>query len=724
MTSAAAPISAAQILVAVTASLQERGTRTLKHGDTFAVFDQNGDAIGAPGNSEGVYHRDTRHLSHLLVTIDGLRPILLNSTLRDDNAVLLCDLTNPELVRPEETIAQDLLHIRRTRFVWNGRVFERLALRNFDARPREFRLRIDFAADFADIFEVRGTPRPAHGERHSAQIEPDAAILSYTGLDARLRETRLQFEPAPTEIGAGFARFDLTLAPIEPVTLYLEIRCGVDYGPRSPRRSFFSCYRAARHALRASASRAASIASSNELFNETVRRAISDLYMLTTETPLGPYPYAGVPWFSTFFGRDALITAYQTLWLDPAIARGVLRHLAANQATETDASRDAEPGKILHEMRFGEMAALREVPFGFYYGSVDSTPLFVILAGAYLERTGDLATVLEIWPQIEAALRWLEVDGDRDRDGFVEYGRRTAEGLINQGWKDSHDAVFHADGTLARGPIALVEVQAYAYGAWRAGAAIARRLKRREEEVSAMTRRASELRRRFDQAFWDEELGAYVLALDGDKRPCRVRSSNAGHALLTGIAQKARVPRLVAGLMQPSSFTGWGIRTIPSTEARFNPMSYHNGSVWPHDNALIALGFARYGYRHEAARIFRGMFEASTHIDLKRLPELFCGFPRLRSHGPTFYPVACAPQAWAAATIPSLLQACLGLSFDPASENVVFDRPLLPDFVQTLTLRQLSLRDCGLDVRLDRANGEVAVHVLARRGDIRALTRS
>lgn len=239
-----------------------------------------------------------------------------------------------------------------------------------------------------------------------------------------------------------------------------------------------------------------------------------------------------------------------------------------------------------------------------------------------------------------------------------------------------------------------------------------------------MTRRATELRRRFDQAFWDERLGAYVLALDGEKRPCRVRSSNAGHALLTGIARQARVARLAEGLMQPSSFSGWGIRTIAATEARYNPMSYHNGSVWPHDNALIALGLARHGFRGAAAAIFHGLFDASTHTDLKRLPELFCGFARLRSHGPTFYPVACAPQAWAAAAIPSLVQACLGLGFDPAGEHVVFDRPLLPGFLEDLTLRRLTLRASALDVRLDRAHAEVAVHVLSRRGDIRALTRS
>jgi glycogen debranching enzyme len=720
------PRTIAQFFVPATASLQERRPRTMKHDDTFAVFDANGDAIAGAGSPEGIYHRDTRHLSHLYLTMDGHRPLLLSSTVRDDNAVLVCDLTNPEIVGPdgEKLLGQDLVHIRRTRFLWNGRAFERLALRSFDIEPRRVRLQIDYAADFADIFEVRGAERQRRGAPHRAAVEADAVTLAYTGLDRRRRETRLQFEPAPSRITPGQATFDIDLAPMVRTTLFVEVRCGVGYGVRSPRRSFFAGFRDARRALRGSASRAAAITSSNEVFNETVRRAVSDLYMLATETPHGPYPYAGIPWFSTYFGRDAIITALQTLWLDPMIARGVLRHLAACQATEVDAEADAEPGKILHEMRFGEMAALREVPFGCYYGSVDSTPLFVVLAGAYLERTGDLATVLELWPHIEAALSWLEVHGDRDGDGFVEYGRRNADGLINQGWKDSTDSVFHADGTLAQGPVALVEVQAYAYGAWRAGAAIARRLKRRDEEIEAMSRRATDLRARFDGAFWDEVLGTYVLALDGEKRPCRVRTSNAGHALLTGIARPERAARVVADLMQPSCFSGWGIRTVASTEARYNPMSYHNGSVWPHDNALIAAGMARYGHRAEAARVFRGLFEASTYIDLKRLPELFCGFPRLRSHGPTFYPVACAPQAWAASATLSLLRSCLGISFDPANDYVVFDRPVLPDFIDDMTLRHLSLGAGSIDVQLVRSDAEAALHVLGRRGGIRALTRS
>lgn len=716
---------ASPLLISVTTSLQERRPRTLKHGDSFAVFDHNGDAAGDPGSPEGLYHRDTRHLSQLALTLDGQRPLLLTSTVRDDNAVLVCDLTNPELPGRDgaEAVLQDTLHLRRTRFLWNARAFERIAVSNYDIRPRGFRLGLSFGADFADIFEVRGTPRARHGTHHPAEITTEAVTLAYTGLDGERRETRLLFHPAPTHLGAGRAVFDLSLQPHERRTLFLEIRCGGGYGARDPRVGFFAGYRDARRALRRAASRAAGVDTSNEVFNETFRRSVADLAMLTTDTLHGPYPYAGIPWFSTVFGRDALVTALQTLWLDPHIARGVLRHLASLQATCVDAAADAEPGKILHEMRFGEMAALREVPFGCYYGSVDSTPLFVMLAGEYLERTGDLDTIHDLWPAIEAALGWLGGHGDRDGDGFVEYGRMNADGLINQGWKDSQDAIFHADGTLARGPIALVEVQAYAYGAWRAAAVIARRL-RRPDEAMGLTERAAALRRRFDAAFWDEALGTYVLALDGEKRPCRVRSSNAGHALLTGLAPSNRAARLVEGLMQPSSFSGWGIRTIPTTEARYNPMSYHNGSVWPHDNALIAMGMARYGYRREAAQVFRGLFEAATAIDLKRLPELFCGFPRLRSHGPTFYPVACAPQAWAAAAPIALVAACLGLGFDPERGTIVFDQPVLPGFLDDIALRHLTLGSASIDVALDRTGHSVALRVLDRRGDLRAVTRS
>ena len=717
-----ATVRTPQFFISAAAPLQERRPRTLKHGDTFSMFDHNGDAISGPGSPEGLYHRDTRHLSHLYLTIGGERPLLLSSMARDDNALLIFDLANPDLHENGRlTLPHDLIHIRRTRFLWDASCYERISLRNYDDVSRKVSLELTFAADFVDLFEVRGARRKERGHLHVPVVNASTVTLAYTGLDQRLRQTTLRFDPEPLSLTGDTARFELSLEPRQLGEVFIEIRCTAGMPANPPRRQFYVGLRDARRAMRDAVSQAASIATSNDVFNEVVRRAVADLYMLVTSTPEGPYPYAGIPWFSTVFGRDALITALETLWLDPSIARGVLRHLAANQATEEIASADAEPGKILHEVRYGEMAELGEVPFRRYYGSVDSTPLFVMLAGAYYERTGDLETVKALWPNVEAALSWIARYGDRDGDGFVEYGRRTLEGLVNQGWKDSFDSVFHADGRLAVGPIALAEIQAYVFGAYRAAAAIARAMGLRYRALE-LDRRAIELRARFDTVFFDEELGTYVLALDGDKKPCRVRTSNAGHALFTGIALAKRAPRVAAALMDRASFSGWGVRTVATTEARYNPMSYHNGSVWPHDNALIASGLARYGFRAEAARVFDGLFMASTYIDLRRLPELFCGFPRLRGRGPTFYPVACSPQAWSAVAPLSLLRSCLGMSFDATDGALTFHRPMLPEFLSEVTLRGIRLPQGRVDVCLRRVDREVVVQVLSREGDIRVTT--
>ncbi|WP_370073986.1 amylo-alpha-1,6-glucosidase [Salipiger bermudensis] len=712
----------AQFFIPAAASLQERRPRTLKHGDTFAVFDHNGDVLSGPGSPEGLFHRDTRYLSHYYLTIGGERPMLLSSTLRDDNATLTCDLTNPDL--NDETgrclIAHDRIHMRRTRFLWQGTCYERLAVRNFDEVAHEVTLEIAFEADFADIFEVRGRVRARRGTSLLPEVDGSHVILSYRGLDHNPRSTALRFDPAPAQLEPGKAVYRLSLAPGETRSLFIEIGCDANGAEDPPSRLFFRSLRDARRALRRSSSRAATVQSSNEIFNETMRRSVSDLYMLMTDTEEGPYPYAGVPWFSTVFGRDALITAREMLWLDPAVARGVLLHLAANQATEFDPDTDAEPGKILHEARYGEMAETGEVPFRRYYGSVDSTPLFVMLAGAYFERTGNREVLETLWPHVRAALDWIETYGDRDGDGFVEYERRSDKGLANQGWKDSHDAVFHADGTLAKGPIALCEVQGYVYAARLAAAEIARELGH-DGIAQEQARKASELKSRFDAAFWDDELGTYVLTLDGDKRPCRVRSSNAGHLLWTGIVPEERAETVIHALMGPTSFCGWGVRTIAAGQARYNPMSYHNGSVWPHDNALIGAGLARYGFREQAARIFEGIFSAATYIDLRRLPELFCGFPRRETQGPTFYPVACTPQAWAAGAPLLLLQACLGLRFDAEARQVIFEQPILPGFLGEVVLRNLRLDGGSVDVALRRSGTHVVADVLRRDGPVRVI---
>jgi glycogen debranching enzyme len=362
------------------------------------------------------------------------------------------------------------------------------------------------------------------------------------------------------------------------------------------------------------------------------------------------------------------------------------------------------------------------VPFGRYYGSVDATPLFVLLLGEYYSRTGDLETVRELWPNARAALRWIDTYGDRDRDGFVEYYRQTKDGLANQGWKDSQDAIFHSSGEYAQGPIALCEVQAYVYGAKRHAALLAAALGS-DQQAKQLQEQAETLRQAFEDKFWCEELSVYAIALDGEKRPCRVVSSNTGQVLLTGIASAARAQRVAETLLGPSCFSGWGIRTLGQSQAHYNPMSYHNGSVWPHDNGLIALGLARYGHKQATAQIFTAMFDAAAYMDLRRLPELFCGFLRRQRNAPTQYPVACSPQAWASVTVLALLQACLGLELKDAVSEIAFYRPVLPEFIDQLHLRNLRMRHGSADVLLQRHGDNVAVTQTRREGEVSVVVR-
>lgn len=709
--------------IAVSASLQERRTRTLKYGDTFAVFDHRGDMGGEPGNSEGLYHRDTRVLSQFQLLLEDARPLLLGSMTQDDNAVFNADLSNPDLlVDGQIVLRRENINLNRIKFVWAGACYERLLVRNYSDRSLAVRLTFRFASDFADLFEVRGEHRAARGVSSAALESDRSVVLRYMGLDEVERVTQVAFHPAPKTLTTARAAFEVALRPHE--TRRIFVRVGVASGADGDwtGRLFYRRMRAARHALRASSERAASIDSSNSVFNEVVRRSVSDLYMLITETPQGHYPYAGTPWFSTPFGRDGIITALMTLWLDPSIAKGVLGFLAATQATEVEPERDAEPGKILHEMRHGEMANLREVPFGRYYGSVDATPLFVLLLGEYFDRTNDLETVRSLWPNAEAALHWIDRFGDRDGDGFVEYYRQTKEGLANQGWKDSHDAIFHRDGRAAEGPIALCEVQAYVYGAKRHAAQLAAALGD-GERASALAAQAEALRVRFEEKFWCEELSVYALALDGAKQPCEVITSNTGQVLLTGIASAERAERVARTLLSPAIFSGWGIRTVALSEARFNPMSYHNGSVWPHDNGLIAMGLARYKLKQAAAQVFSALVDAASYMDLRRLPELFCGFVRRQRNAPTQYPVACSPQAWAAATPMCLLQATLGLNFLDRAGEIEFYRPLLPHFLDHVHLRNLRLSRGSVDVLLHRHGAHIAATVTRREGDASVVVR-
>ena len=528
----------------------------------------------------------------------------------------------------------------------------------------------------------------------------------------------LRFEPPPTHLELHRAAFRHRIGS-GWTSLGAGHGCICEEEPRLEVPNFLVAFRDA-VGLARDITRVAKVASSNQRFNEVISRSKSDLYMLATPTEHGMFPYAGIPWYSTVFGRDGIITAMMLLWTDPSMAKGVLRHLADMQATKTDPAVDAQPGKILHERRHGEMARLGEVPFRRYYGTVDATPLFLMLAAQYYETTGDRPTIEAIWPNIEAALRWCDEYGDRDGDGFVEYHRETEKGLANQGWKDSHDSIFHADGSSAEGPIALCEVQAYVFAAKVGASRLAQALGRLDVGAK-LASEADQLRERFEASFWCEEIGTYALALDGRKRPCRVRTSNAGHALFAGIASRERARLVAQTLMSPDCFSGWGVRTLATGEARYNPMSYHNGSVWPHDNGIIALGLARYGLRMEANRIFEALFDVATYQELRRLPELFCGFLRRPRRGPTAYPVACSPQAWSAAAPFAFLAASLGLELDLERDAVRFNNPTLPNFLDEVIIEGLQLGSSRLDLRFHRYGQDVTMNVLARTGNARVL---
>jgi glycogen debranching enzyme len=698
------PVHPFEILIE--GGLTDDRTLVTVRGDTFGMFDRLGDILPPHLGRHGLFHEGTRYLSRLQLAMWRTRPALLSSSVREEDGILVVHLTNPD-IREEGawSMIRHSIHLERRIRLEDGLCTMDLTLRSFGRDRLVVPLGLHFAADFTDIFEVRGAIRPRRGTLLPAETGEDSVRLRYLGLDHVERAMCLRFSMRPVAALSSCLRYEIVLEPHTDVNLSFTVECQAVHPPGGdhPQR---------RETLPPDLWRG-EISASQTGFDAWLRRSYSDLAMMTTCTTHGPFPYAGVPWFATPFGRDSLITAYEVLWLAPGIARGVLRFLAAHQALEDDPQRDAEPGKILHEQRAGEMAALGEVPFGLYYGSVDSTPWFLILAAAYLERTGDFDLMRELWPALERALAWMDGPGDLDGDGFLEYRKRSPLGLVNQGWRDSSDANMHADGALASGPLALCEVQAYAYAARLGMVQVARALGH-NDVAEREERRAADLQRAFQKAYWLEDLGTYALALDGDKRPCEVRSSCAGHALFTGIASPEQARVLAQTLLSGDHFSGWGICTLARSAVRFNPMSYHNGSVWPHDNALIGLGLARHGHTAAVERILTSLFEASRAIEGARLPELMCGFQRQQGEAPTLYPVACSPQAWAAGSVFLLIQALLGLTIHAEARQVRLNRPRLPPFLNALTIRHLRVGEGEMDLLFERAEGEVVVRVLRR----------
>lgn len=696
----------------------------LNHADTFGIFDRWGDISLIGKSIQGIYYAGTRYVSELELKINGERPILLSSAVKEKNETLYANLTNPDIFVGEEIVlAKGAIHIGRSKFVKDGMCHEKIIFTNYDINKHELFITYSINADFKDIFEVRGMKRKKRGHITSINKNPKKISFTYEGLDNIIRTMILRFSPLPYTIEETELGYKICL---EPQHIF-EIKYNIQFKKNSQHsRSEDLNYDRSLHQLKTilenEKAQIADIVTPNGFFNHWINRSRTDLVSLIAHTPYGKYPYAGVPWYNTPFGRDGIITALEVLWVTPGIAKGVLLYLAQTQSKIKNDYQDAEPGKIFHETREGEMAVLGEIPFKLYYGTVDATPLFIVLAGAYYKRTGDLKTIKSIWPNIQAALKWIQDYGDIDGDGFVEYQHQSEQGLFNQGWKDSHDSVSYENGLLAQPPIALCEVQGYVYDAKIKAAFIANALGHKSLSASLL-KEAALLKKRFNDVFWDNDLETYVLALDGEKKPCRVKSSNAGHCLFSGIVQEKYVERLTNTLLGPEMFSDWGIRTLSADAVRYNPMSYHNGSIWPHDNALIAYGLSKYGRQKEVLKILKGFFEAALFIDLQRLPELFCGFKKREEEGPVAYPVACSPQAWAVGTLFMLLQACIKIEIDAIEKKVFFHKPALPDFIDFIKIDNLSLANKSATVQLRRNNtktggmDDVTVNVISKPAD-------
>ena len=681
----------------------------LKHNDSFAVLDDSGNAFAKNEKehhiADGIFHRDTRVLSRSVLTVEGELPQPVSSSTSPDNTVFHAQLK------------QGAADISRTIFLWEGALYEKTQVTNTGAAPAAVALEFSYGADFRDIFETRGWVRKTHGTH-----EDDAAGIKfkYKGLDNVERASSAVFSTPPQSAAAGKARFTLELPPGATQVIYS--RAGRDDGSSKITAEIFETRKKdAAAAIEERLERRPVITSSNPAFDKWVQQDAVDIALLTTDFDTGPFPCAGIPWYSTPFGRDGIITAFEVLWQDPELARGVLGYLAKHQAAVASPFHDATPGKIMHEIRLGEMAGVGEVPHAPYYGTVDATPLFISLAGAYFQRTGDKEFLKAIWPNIERALEWIDKHGDRDGDGFVEYLRDAEGGLNNQGWKDSVDCISHADGTLATGAIALCEVQGYVYAAKLAAADIAQALGK--DDVSAALKTSAEkLKEKFNKDFWSEELGTYALALDGDKKPCLISTSNPGHLLFSGIVPEDRAKKVAERLMSPDMFNGWGIRTLSENEKRYEPShhpeGYHNGTVWTHDTAIGGAGFARYGMEDKASKLLTALFEAAQHFPGMRLPELFGGVKREAGKAPAPYRVACNPQAWASGSGSLLLQAMLGITVDGRSQTVTVANPQLPSWLDALSISDLKVGTGSISLEFRRVAGKTSVEQVAKSPEV------
>lgn len=669
----------------------------LRHAGLSLVAQPAGEIDASNDSSTGLYYLDARHLSLFRLSLGGVAPILLDSSADEGQSAVF---TNPAIRPPDggAPIAAQTLVIRRSRVLVES-LIEELSISNYGAASATIDVRVQFAADFADIFVVRGFERRDPPPPVVSTVETDRVTLVYVGADARQRQTTIAFSPPPGWLSDAEAVFTVSLAPGETYDIALEVAV-----QRAPGGQPLKAATRHLHEHRAAwLSRATEMVTNHAGVNEALRRSLVDVHALQTRLGEQPYLAAGVPWFDTLFGRDSLIAGMELLACCPDILKNALLVLASFQAETDDAAHDAAPGKIPHELRWGELANTGEVPFGRYYGSVDATPLFVLAAAEYIRWTGDGATLKALRPHLDRAMAWCAAERARDPRGFLTYYRESAHGLENQGWKDSGEAIVWPDGRRVEPPIALVEVQGYF------AAALAGYQSLSEVATAASAADMAPFRAALDAAFANDELG-YVLALDGAGAPVPTPSSNAGHLLWAGIARPDLAARIAQRLLEPDMFSGWGIRTLGSGVGGYNPLGYHVGSIWPHDNALILAGLRRYGFEEASERLGTGFIEAALRFPDYRVPELFSGDARSLRGVPTPYPVASRPQAWSAASLPSVFASLLGLQPGRPGQLCIV-RPVLPREVDWLRVRNLHFADGSVDVMFRRIGRHVGVEI-------------
>ena len=689
----------------------------LKHGNHFLVLDQSGTIPLCNTLGYGYYRHDTRHLSHWEISINDMPLSLLSSNFSKGYAAeLLYTNTHTEVVSQQKLTMHR--HVVLTDHVWERIVFE-----NYDSKPVDVEVKMVFQSDFADMFEVRGLNRPNRGDRMVPITDASGAsmFLAYRGQDGVLLETIIEFVTLrPIDIQDGVATFKLTL-PVR-CTQSIEIRMSTRMGGHTisageKHTSFAAAADAADAEYLRWRHSQSGVITQNEIFDVALELCFRDLFILRQPTPKGYGLSAGIPWYSALFGRDTAITALQMMPFNLDIAKTGIDVLAAYQGKEDNDFTAEMPGRILHELRLGELARVKEIPHSPYYGTVDATQLWLMLIGEYIRWTADLESLTNWWPNIKLALSYLD---RASPNGYITYEREGPDGLENQGWKDSHDSMTYSDGTLAKAPIAVCEAQGYLYAAWVESAQVAQLLGH-HKEADVLLAKAADLKARFQKDFWMESENFIALALDGDGKHVGAITSNPGHCLWTGILDQDKADLVASRLMAPDLNSGWGVRTLSSGAVAFNPMSYHNGSIWPHDNAIIMDGLRKTGRIDDAHGLMKKMFEVMQQQAEFRLPELFCGFPRTASTRPVDYPVSCIPQAWAVGTMFQMLKACINFQPDAMRKVLRIVNPVLPEWLSDIKILGLRVGNATIDLALHCDGQSTYCRVLRKQGDVRVI---